>query len=120
MSPSSKRAAHNMTVRAHSSILQNMRMSSKEERGKTPRQLERYFKGAANHWRLQILTLVAAQDGINVNDIAEKLGGNFKTISMHTHKLVQAGLLNKKYVGHMVVHSLSPYGKRFYDFIRTF
>ena len=87
---------------------------------KTPQQLQRYFKGAANHWRIAILSLVAKEEGINVAGIAKKLGGNFKTISQHTRSLVQAGLLNKRYKGHEVRLSLSPYGQAFLRFMKTF
>ena len=87
---------------------------------KTPKQLERYFKGAANHWRIAILLLVEKNEGITLEAIAEKLEGNFKTISQHTRSLVRAGLLNKKYIGRNVSHSLSPYGKKFVKFLKTF
>jgi len=87
---------------------------------KTPKQLERYFKGAANHRRISILIIVEKNDGIIVDGIAEKLEANFKTISQHTRSLVQAGLLNKKYKGQSVAHSLSPYGRAFLKFMKTF
>ncbi|MBI2035399.1 MAG: helix-turn-helix transcriptional regulator [Candidatus Liptonbacteria bacterium] len=87
---------------------------------KTPKQLERYFKGAANHWRIAILDIVHKHEGITVFEITEKLGGNFKTISQHTRALVHAGLLNKKYRGREVTHLLSPYGKAFFKFMQTF
>jgi len=87
---------------------------------KNPKQLERYFKGAANHWRIAILREVEKNEGITVDGIAEVLGGNFKTISQHTRSLVQAGLLNKQYRGRQVMHSLSPYGKSFIRFMKTF
>ena len=87
---------------------------------KTSRQLERYFKGAANHRRIDILLAVERNDGIAVEAIANLLEANFKTISQHTKSLVQAGLLNKKYRGRQVTHSLSPYGRSFIKFIRTF
>lgn len=87
---------------------------------KTSKQLERYFKGAANHRRLDILRLIAKNDGINLEDISEALNCNIKTLSEHTRKLVQAGLLNKKYYGQSVAHSLSPYGKKFIEFLKTF
>jgi DNA-binding MarR family transcriptional regulator len=87
---------------------------------KTSKQLERYFKGAANHRRLDILRLIAKNDGINLEDIAEALNCNIKTLSEHTRKLVQAGLLNKKYYGQSVAHSLSPYGRKFINFLKTF
>lgn len=87
---------------------------------KTPKQLERYFKGTSNHWRIAILFVVQKSDGITVNGITEKLGGDFKNISQHTRRLVLAGLLNKRYQGRQVVHSLSPYGKHFTMFMKTF
>ena len=87
---------------------------------KTSKQLERHFKGLANYKRLDILFLVSKSPGINVDGIAEKLNGNFKTIADHTQKLVQCGLVEKKYFGRSVAHRLSPYGKKFLSFIKVF
>ena len=87
---------------------------------KTPKQLERYFKGAANHHRIAILRVVEKHDGIAVEEIADELDVHFKSISQHTKSLVQAGLLNKKYLGRQVIHSLSPYGKSFLSFMKSF
>ena len=87
---------------------------------KTPKQLERYFKGAANHRRIAILLAVARNDSVTVEGITDALGANFKTISQHTHSLVRAGLLNKKYLGRQVARSLSPYGRMFLKFMKTF
>ena len=87
---------------------------------KTPKQLERYFKGAANHWRIAILSAVGRQEGMTLEDITTQLKGNSKTISQHTGSLVHAGLLNKQYAGRQVAHALSPYGKKFLAFIQTF
>ena len=87
---------------------------------KTAKQLERYFKGAANHWRIAILFVVKKYNGITVDGITQRLDGDFKNISQHTRRLVLAGLLNKKYQGRQVSHSLSPYGKFFIAFMKTF
>ncbi len=87
---------------------------------KNSRQLERHFKGVANHWRIDILLLVSKKDSITLELVAEELGGNLKTISVHVKKLVAAGLLNKKYRGREVLHSLSPYGCKFIEFFKTF
>ena len=75
--------------------------------------LERICKGGANHWRISIILLVGKRSGLSVEDISELLGGNFKNISMHTNKLVSAGLLNKYPFGSKVLHELSPYGRMF-------
>jgi len=87
---------------------------------KSSKQLERYFKGAANHHRLDILFLVVKNEGITLEEIAKRLNCNIKTVSEHTRRLVHAGLLNKKYKGRSVTHFLSPYGKMFVDFATTF
>ena len=87
---------------------------------KSPRQLERHFKGAANHWRIAILLFVERNEGVTAGNLARLLSANLKTISQHTSSLVRAGLLNKQYRGRQVIHSLSPYGKSFVKFIKTF
>ncbi|MFZ2621276.1 MAG: helix-turn-helix domain-containing protein [Minisyncoccia bacterium] len=87
---------------------------------KTAKQLERYFKGSANHCRIEILLLVSKTPDVTSEGIAEALDKNIKTVSEHTRRLVHAGLLNKKYQGRNVLHSLSPYGKRFIPFIKSF
>ena len=87
---------------------------------KTPKQLERYFKGVANHRRIEILKLILKAEGITVDGICQNLNANFKTISEHIRRLVQAGLVNKKYRGRQVQHYLSPYGKKFLKFMDSF
>ena len=87
---------------------------------KTAKQLERHFKGVANHRRIEILLLVARSENISLEDIAEAINCDIKNVCQHTQKLVQAGLLNKKYNGRMVGHSVSPYGRKFIKFIRSF
>lgn len=87
---------------------------------KTARQLERHFKGVANHRRIAILLLVLKNPSITLEDISENLECNLKTISEHTRRLVQAGLMNKNYRGRKVEHRVSPYGKRFCNFISRF
>jgi len=87
---------------------------------KTSRQLERHLKGVANHRRIDILFLVKKSSGLTLDDIAGTLDCNFKTISGHTQKLVHAGLLNKKYQGREVIHTLSPYGQKLAKLIETF
>ncbi len=87
---------------------------------KNTKTLERYFKGAANHRRLDILYTIDRNGDMTLGQITKILSCNFKTISGHTRYLVQAGLLDKKYQGNKVIHSLSPYGKKFIDFAKTF
>ena len=89
-------------------------------KGKTYKQLERHFKGAANHYRIAILLLLNKHRALTLEEIVDLLNANTKTISEHTRRLVIAGLVTKVYLGRNVVHSLSFYGKSFVDFIKTF
>ncbi len=82
--------------------------------------MERHLKGMANHYRIEILLLIAERDGITLEDIIETLDANGKTIGEHTRRLYHAGLLNKKYRGKFVEHTLSPYGKTFVSFLQSF
>ena len=90
------------------------------ERMKNSKQIERHVKGIANHRRIDILLLISNSSGISLDDIAKNLNCNFKTISGHTLKLVNAGLVDKNYNGRMILHSLSPYGKIFVRFVENF
>jgi len=82
--------------------------------------MERHFKGIANHYRIEILLVIANHEGITLEDIIELVGGNEKTVGEHARRLFTAGLLNKKYRGKFVEHFLSPYGKIFIRFIKSF
>lgn len=87
---------------------------------KTPKQMERHFKGVANKRRIEMLFLIAENKGITLDGICQGLRCNNKTASEHTKKLVHAGLVNKYHKGRSVGHSLSPYGERFLKFINSF
>ena len=82
--------------------------------------MERHLKGVANHYRIEILLLVAESDGITLEDIVRTLAANEKTLGEHTRRLQNSGLINKKYRGKFVEHTLSPYGKLFVRFLKSF
>lgn len=87
---------------------------------KTAKQMERHLKGMSNHYRIEILLCVGERDGITLEDIVEALEANGKTVGEHTRRLFNAGLINKKYRGKFVEHALSPYGRTFVRFLKTF
>lgn len=87
---------------------------------KTAKQMERHLKGVANHYRIEILLLIADRGKITLEDIIREIGANKKTLSEHTRRLFIAGLINKKYKGKFVENSLSPYGKTFVRFLKSF
>ena len=82
--------------------------------------MERHLKGMANHYRIEILLLIADRAGITLEEIIDTLKANEKTIGEHTRKLSNVGLVNKRYSGKFVEHSLSPYGKIFVSFLKSF
>ena len=88
--------------------------------GKTTKQMERHLKGMANHHRIAIILLIAESEGITLDQIITTLDANPKTIGEHTRRLHQAGLVNKKYNNRFVEHALSPYGKMFARFLKSF
>ncbi len=92
----------------------------KAKSGKTAKQMERHLKGMANHYRIEILLLIAGRGGITLTEIVEALGANEKTLGEHTRRLLVAGLVNKKYRGKCVQHTLSPYGQTFVRFLKSF
>lgn len=87
---------------------------------KSAKQLERHLKGVANHWRIEIVLLLNEYKNLTLEEIVEALNMNEKTASEHTRRLVQAGLVDKQYLGRSVQHNLTPYGKTFTNFIKTF
>ncbi len=95
-------------------------MVTLSKKTKTLKTLERHFKGVANHRRIQILLYVARHPDTTVYILTEQLKCNFRTTSSHTQRLVTSGLLEKRYHGREVLHSLTPYGERFLKFIAEF
>lgn len=87
---------------------------------KTFKQMERHLKGIANHYRIEILLLISEREGITLEDIIENIKANEKTVGEHVRRLDRAGLINKKYRGRFVEHALSPYGKIFIRFLKSF
>ncbi len=87
---------------------------------KTAKQMERHLKGISNHYRIEILLIIASCNGITLENIIKTIDANEKTIGEHTRRLYHAGLLNKKYRGKFVEHALSPYGRTFVRFLQSF
>ena len=49
--------------------------------------MERHLKGMSNHYRIEILLLIADQNGITLDGIVETIGANEKTLGEHTRRL---------------------------------
>jgi DNA-binding transcriptional ArsR family regulator len=90
------------------------------QKKKTAKQMERHLKGVSNHYRIEILLLLAGQTKMTLEDIILTIKANEKTLGEHTRRLYNAGLINKTYRGKYVEHTLSPYGKTFVRFLKSF
>ena len=87
---------------------------------KTPRQLERIFKGIANHRRITILLYLDKNPGASLLEISTIFKCSMKTIAEHVRKLIIAGLVNKEYKGGSTQHYPSPYGTKVLNIIKKF
>tara|TARA_B100001179_G_C18558264_1_gene389257 strand:+ start:376 stop:696 length:321 start_codon:yes stop_codon:yes gene_type:complete len=70
------------------------------------------FKMMGNEYRMNMLLLLKEHPHLTLDQINEHVGGDFKNISTHMKKLSTAGLVDKKYLGNYVQHTLTEYGKR--------
>jgi len=84
------------------------------------KKIEKIIKGFANHRRIQVLELLGKDSNLSVDDISHNLNVDFFTISDHIRKLSEAGLVEKKYKGRFVLHSLSKRGKYILSFCKMF
>ena len=82
-------------------------------------QLERIFKGVANHRRIEILELLSKKPELSIINISEILNVNFKTISEHVKRLSIAGFVIKRSDGNSVRHKLTSRGLSTLKFLRT-
>lgn len=85
---------------------------------KIVKRLERVFKGVANHNRVRILEFIAIENNTSLWQICQGLDMDVANTSQHTQRLEKAGLIEKQYVGRSVMHFLTPYGEKIYEFFK--
>ena len=81
------------------------------------RELADVFKALGNHYRVRILIAIFENPFITLDQINERVGGEFANISVHTKKLESVGFVKKRYVKRYVQHYLSEDGKYFTKFL---
>ena len=82
------------------------------------RQIERVVRGFSNHRRIQILYLLESRPELDVMEIADACGIQFRNASEHLRRLTVAGLILKQPKGNRVQHALSPRGRTALAFAR--
>lgn len=80
--------------------------------------LEQIVKGFANHYRIDILMLLRKRPGLSLEEIAESVKAEYKTIAVHVNKVTTSGLVTKKYHGRRVEHHLTKRGEYILTFLR--
>lgn len=86
---------------------------------KIVKRIERVFKGAGNHNRIKIISYIAEANNTTLWQMSQALNLDFRLTSHHTEILEKAGLIEKQYAGRQVMHFLTPYGQKIYDFLKT-
>ena len=82
------------------------------------RKFEKLFKMYANHRRIQIMDLLHSEPELSVEEVADKLSVNFKTISEHIRRLATSGLVLKRSEGNCVRHKLTSRAQSILKFLR--
>ena len=85
---------------------------------KQANQLEIIAKGFSHRYRINIVRYLAQQPEQSLADLAEKLNSEYKNVSVHLSKMVQAGLVMKRHVGVEVLHKLTERGRAVYQFLK--
>ena len=83
------------------------------------RNAERVMKGAANHYRIEILALLKDRPERSLSEVADELKSDFRTVSEHVRKMVHAGLVMKRSDGVSVRHKLTRLGEQVLQFLLT-
>lgn len=86
---------------------------------KIAKRIARVFKGVAHYKRAKILAYIAKENNTALWQISQGLKIEFRNASHHTEMLEKAGLVEKQYAGRSVMHFLTPYGQKVYNFMKT-
>jgi predicted transcriptional regulator len=84
------------------------------------KKIEKIVKGFANHRRIQIIELLSKSPSLSVDQISQNLNTDFYTTSDHIRKLADAGIIEKKYKGRFVLHTLTKRGNGILSFCKMF
>lgn len=91
----------------------------KDSKEKSYRTLERLVRGFANHRRIQLMEVLKKTPELSVDEIADLLNINYKTVADHLRRLAIAGLVLKKSDSVSIRHKLTPRAEYVLKFLRT-
>ncbi|QSH39334.1 winged helix-turn-helix transcriptional regulator [Candidatus Kaiserbacteria bacterium] len=85
---------------------------------RTIQTLEIIMKGAANKKRIAIISLLARQNDLDVELIAEKLNISYTSAAAHLQKMHAADIVSKEDDGYFVLHRLTTRGRQLNSLFR--
>ncbi len=91
----------------------------KVSKEKNYRTLERLVRGFSNHRRIQLMEVLQKTPEMSVDEIAELLDINYKTVADHLRRLAIAGLVLKKSDSVSIRHKLTSRAEYVLKFLRT-
>ncbi len=84
----------------------------------TSTKLNYFFSAIAARKRIEILLLLSEKKNLSLQEISDKINTNSQNASLHTFKLLNAGLVAKRQKGLEVEHILTNTGKMVAQFIQ--
>ena len=85
----------------------------------TTTKMQRFLRSFASKRRIDILLLIEKENNLSIREISKKLRTGEQNISLHTFKLLNAGLIAKMQLKNKVVHTLTSRGKFILAFIKN-
>lgn len=73
----------------------------------TSTKIERFLKSFSSKKRIEILASSSIEKDLSLQEISGRINGNIQNVSLHTFKLLNAGLIAKKQVGKEAKHILT-------------
>lgn len=86
----------------------------------TTRAIEKIVRGFSCHRRVQILDVLdGAISPMSLSQITKFCRADFRTIGQHMLRLCSSGLVRKHNQGRLVMHEITPLGRRVMTFLRS-
>ncbi len=76
------------------------------------------FRGLAHEHRVELLKLLGKKPYLTLDEIADTLDVNYKTIAGHLKRMELSGLVHKQQEGSSVEHSLTARGTKIFRFLK--
>jgi DNA-binding transcriptional ArsR family regulator len=83
------------------------------------RRLELLTRGVAHRHRIRALFALDKGTPLTLEELSIVLETDYRNAGQHVRKMHRAGLIDKRYRGHSVLHSITEEGRRFISFYNS-